>query len=102
MAVMMARDSWTDERLDDLKATVDAGFAEMRTEFRTMRAELKQMRAEFQEESRKQRVEFQEDMRELRTGMGETQRLILQAGAALWSTSMIGFLGILATIITKF
>ena len=44
---MMAREAWTDERLDDLNKKVDnldyrmeAGFAEMRTEFRAMRAEL--------------------------------------------------------------
>ncbi|HET9152785.1 MAG TPA: hypothetical protein VFN85_01565 [Solirubrobacterales bacterium] len=54
----MAREVWTDERLDDLKETVnqrfdevdrkvdnldrrmEAGFAEMRGEFRALRAEL--------------------------------------------------------------
>jgi flagellar capping protein FliD len=57
MAVM-AREAWTDQRLDDFRGTVnqrfdevdkkvdnldrrmEAGFAEMRTEFRAMRAEL--------------------------------------------------------------
>jgi flagellar capping protein FliD len=44
---VMARETWTDERLDDLNKKIDsldhrmeAGFAEMRTEFRAMRAEL--------------------------------------------------------------
>jgi hypothetical protein len=44
MAVM-AREAWTDERLDDLNERVgrlevrmDAGFAEMRQEFRAVRA----------------------------------------------------------------
>lgn len=111
MAVM-ARESWTDERLDDLNAKVDIGFAEMRSEFRGLRAELKEMRGDFQQESRELRTEFkaemremrsefQEDMRELRTGTGETQRLILRSAAALWSTSMIGFLGVIATVATK-
>lgn len=40
----MARETWTDERLDDLNRRVDAGFAEMREEFRAVRAE---MRGEF-------------------------------------------------------
>lgn len=39
MAVM-AREGWTDERLDDLNQKVDAGFKETREEFRAIRAEL--------------------------------------------------------------
>ena len=36
----MARDSWTNERLDDLKTTVDEGFRDNRAEFRAIRADL--------------------------------------------------------------
>jgi hypothetical protein len=39
MAVM-AREAWTDERLDDLKGSVDTGFAEVRAEFRAVRGEI--------------------------------------------------------------
>jgi hypothetical protein len=46
MAVM-ARETWTDERLDDLNGRagrieerLDAGFAEMRAEFRAVRMEM--------------------------------------------------------------
>lgn len=46
MAVM-AREAWTDERLDDLnvrvgriEARMDAGFAEMRQEFSALRSDL--------------------------------------------------------------
>lgn len=49
MAVM-ARETWTDERLDDLNGRVgriedrmDAGFAEMRQEFVAVRAEMASM-----------------------------------------------------------
>jgi tetrahydromethanopterin S-methyltransferase subunit B len=49
MAVM-AREAWTDERLDDLNKKVDnldhrmeAGFAEMREEFRAVRGELSRL-----------------------------------------------------------
>ncbi|HEY5941743.1 MAG TPA: hypothetical protein VIT89_02630 [Solirubrobacterales bacterium] len=40
MAVM-AREVWTDERLDDLNKRVDEGFKENREEFRAVRAEMK-------------------------------------------------------------
>jgi hypothetical protein len=42
MAVM-AREVWTDERLDDLNKRVDDGFSEMREEFRALRAEIHQL-----------------------------------------------------------
>ncbi|HEX6455300.1 MAG TPA: hypothetical protein VF009_02130 [Solirubrobacterales bacterium] len=42
MAVM-AREAWTDERLDDLNKKVDDGFRDMREEFRAVRAELSRL-----------------------------------------------------------
>jgi hypothetical protein len=46
----MAREAWTDERLDDLNTRVDrlerrmdAGFAEMREEFRGLRADIQHL-----------------------------------------------------------
>lgn len=36
----MARETWTDERLGDLAAKVDKGFAEARVEVRDLRAEM--------------------------------------------------------------
>ena len=39
MAVM-AREVWTDERLDDLNRRVDEGFKETREEFRAVRSDL--------------------------------------------------------------
>lgn len=39
MAVM-AREAWTDERLDDLNARVDRGFDEVKGEIRDLRAEM--------------------------------------------------------------
>jgi hypothetical protein len=40
MAVM-AREAWTDERLDDLKEHMDEGFREVKAELRATRIELK-------------------------------------------------------------
>jgi hypothetical protein len=39
MAVM-ERQSWTDERLDDLSAHMDVGFREVREEIRALRSEM--------------------------------------------------------------
>lgn len=39
MAVM-AREAWTDERLDDLNAKVDKGFDEVKGEIRELRSEM--------------------------------------------------------------
>jgi len=78
MAVM-ARDSWTDQRLDDLNQRVaaldrrmEAGFAGIREEFRATRAE-----------------------------NAAARRTMLQVAAAIWVTALVGFLGVIATVITQ-
>lgn len=40
MAVV-AREAWTDERLDDLQKHMDEGFHEVKAEIRSLRAEVK-------------------------------------------------------------
>jgi hypothetical protein len=45
MAVM-AREAWTDERLDDLKVRVERGFDEVKGEVREVRGEIRELRAE--------------------------------------------------------
>jgi hypothetical protein len=62
------REKWTDERLDDLNHRVTDGFRRVDT-----------------------------DLRELRGDMKATQRLIIQVGAGLFGTMVIGFLSLLAT-----
>jgi hypothetical protein len=42
MAVMVPREKWTDERLDDLNAKVDRGFAETKAEMREGFAEMRE------------------------------------------------------------
>jgi hypothetical protein len=71
MAVM-ARDSWTDERLDDLKHTVDEGFKDMRAEFRAVRGEI-----------------------------AATNRTLTQVSYAMFGTMLAGFLGTIATILAQ-
>jgi hypothetical protein len=50
MTVMMPREKWTDERLDDLNKKVDDGFAdtkaEMRAGFARVDGEIKELRSE--------------------------------------------------------
>jgi hypothetical protein len=70
----MARETWTDERLDDLKERVDDGFRETREEFRAVRSEMNQQFAAL-------------------------QRLMLQLAGGMFATFVIGFLGIFATIL---
>lgn len=68
------REKWSDERLDDLNARVAEGF---------------------------QRVDA--DLRELRTDMNSCfeaiQRLIIQVGGGMFGTMVIGFIGLIVTMV---
>ena len=77
MAVM-AREEWTDKRLDDLNKKVDDGFKEMRTEFRALRSE----------------------MTEIRSELGALNRTIHQFLFAVVGTIFLGFMGTIAALIT--
>ena len=72
--VMMEREKgrWSDDRHDDLSDKVDEGFKDMREEFRALRGE-----------------------------MAAEGRALFQVGAAMWITSVVGFLGVIATVLTK-
>jgi hypothetical protein len=74
MAIAMMprdRESWNDNRLDDLNHKVEEGFKDMREEFRALRSE-----------------------------MAADRRALVQVGGAIWITSVLGFLGVIATIAT--
>ena len=82
MAVM-AREAWTDERLDDLNGRVgrletrmDAGFGEMRQEFVAVRAEMK------------------EEFRAVRSDLTHLTYSLI-------GTMLVGFLGTIAAIVTQ-
>jgi uncharacterized coiled-coil DUF342 family protein len=81
MAVM-AREAWTDERLDDLNKKVDEGFTEIRTEFRAVRREL--------------RVE----MGEVRSEIAALNNTIHQFMFAMVGTVFLGFCGTIAALIS--
>lgn len=81
MAVM-AREAWTDERLDDLNKKVDEGFkeirAEMREEFQGVRGEMAQVRAE----------------------IGAFNRTVIQFAWAVVGTMFLSSMGTIAALIT--
>jgi hypothetical protein len=55
---VMVRETWTDERLDDLSKKVDEGFARVDSDIRELRAEIGVMRTENQQECLKLRSEI--------------------------------------------
>lgn len=66
MAVM-AREIWTDERLDDLSRKVDEGFARVDADMRELRVEISSMRKENQQEFLKLRGEIKSEGLEVRS-----------------------------------
>ncbi|HEY3492681.1 MAG TPA: hypothetical protein VGK43_06990 [Solirubrobacterales bacterium] len=79
----MARDVWTDERLDDLNKKVDEGFRETREEFRASRVEMK---SEFQA---------------VRVEIGDLNRNLMHLTWGLIGTMLVGFLGTITAIVTQ-
>ena len=81
MAVM-AREAWTDDRLDDLNRRVDGGFKDMRAE---MREEFRGIRSE---------------IAELRTEIGAFNRTVIQFAWGVVGTMFLGSMGTIAALIT--
>jgi hypothetical protein len=93
MAVM-ARETGTDERLDDLNKKVDDGFREMREEFRAVRAEMK---GEFQSI----RAEMAGELQGIRAEIATMNRNLMQLTWGLIGTMLVGFLGTIVAIATQ-
>ena len=100
----VAREAWTDERLDDLTQRVDEGFnrterefqavrLEMRTEFAAVRSEMK---TEFSS-ARSEIGELRSEVVEVRSDINALTRTIAQAGFGMAGALLIGFLGVIAT-----
>jgi hypothetical protein len=86
MAVM-AREVWTDERLDDLNRRVDEGFKETRVEFRALRLEMK--------------GEFQSVGADLGGQIAALQRMTFQLFTGMIVTLVLGFGGMIVTLLTQ-
>jgi hypothetical protein len=77
------RDTWTDERLDDLNHRVDGGFKEVVNEFRALRLE---MRTEFAA---------------VRAEAAAMNRTMLQVVLGGFGVMLVGFAGTIAAIIVQ-
>lgn len=93
MAVM-ARETWTDERLDDLVKRIDKGFDETKIEIRDLRAEMDKGFARVDSDIRELRVE----MRQMRADMKEGFDRMDARFDALQRTMIICFAGIAGSI----
>ena len=72
----MERAVWTDERLDDLSRRMDAGFDRIDADVRELRLEL-------------------------RTDIGSLQSTILRGGGGMIATMLVGFLSVIAAVLTS-
>lgn len=89
---MLVREAWTDERLDDLKASMEAEFAELRADMRSMRGEIGAVRAEI--------GEVREEVGELRGEMNakfDALNRTLQISFGLMGAVLAGILGLIGT-----
>lgn len=84
------RESWTDDRLDDLNGKVDAFRLETRTEFKAVRAEMK-------EEFKAVRGEMKAGFDRIDERFDALQRTLLQISGGVIATLIAGFAGVVAT-----
>jgi chromosome segregation ATPase len=115
-ATMNPRETWTDERLDDLKGSVDGGFRDNHDEFRALRAEIRSesqalraeiksesqaLREEIKSESHALREEIKSESHAVRGEIGALNRSIHQLTTSLVGAMLVGFLGTIAAIVTQ-
>lgn len=116
----MAREIWTDERLDDLNKRVDQGFNETREEFRAVRSEMKsefqavraemkgefqavraEMKSEFQTVRAEMKGEFQAVRSDLGGQISALQRMTFQLFAGMMLTLVLGFGGMIVALLNQ-
>lgn len=94
---LMSRESWTDERLDDLNGRVSDGFRQVDERFRQIDKRFEQVDRRFE------RVE--DEIKDLRTEMNarfdSMQRSMMQAVVALSVGMLAGFGGLAGLIATQ-
>jgi hypothetical protein len=109
MAVM-AREAWTDQRLDDLneriagiERRVETGFASMQSEFKGVRDEMnagfKSVREEMQAGFKEAAAESVSIRRDMADQFSAQNRMIMQLAGGMFATMIVGFLGTIATIL---
>ena len=83
MAVM-AREAWTDERLDDLVKRMDTGFDEVKGEIRDVKAEIREVKAEV--------AEFRQEMNARFDSMQQTLMICFAGLGGSIAASAVGAL----------
>ncbi len=78
----MARETWTDERLDDLKDGMHREFDQVHTEFRDLRSD---MSTEFCEERLHTNTEFRELRSEMNSRFDSMQRTIVLGNISIFA-----------------
>lgn len=91
------RDSWTDERLDDMNHRMDEGFSRVDQELRLIRSEIGTLRSETRGEAETLRVEMNAQFTALNTRIDSLQRLMIQVGGGMIAAFLAGFAGLIAT-----
>jgi hypothetical protein len=86
------REQWTDERLDDMRDHMTAGFDRLDADLRELRSE---MRSDMNGLRSDMRSEFADVRNEMSIRFEATQRLIIQVGAGMFGTMAVGFVGLL-------
>ena len=104
MAVM-AREAWTDERMDDLATRVDKGFDAVKAEIRTQRAYTDRGFDEVKAEIRTQRAytdwgfaEVKGEIREVKGEVGELRKEMHARFDSMQQTLMVCFAGLAGSI----
>ncbi|TMK63075.1 MAG: hypothetical protein E6G07_02035 [Actinobacteria bacterium] len=85
----MERSAWTDERLNDLAATLDTSVKLVHDEIRALREDTRQELRGLREEVREDFRDLRQDIRDLRADFSAWQRQIAQIGWAL-AAALIG------------
>jgi hypothetical protein len=83
MRVERSRETWTDERLDDLSRRMDDGFRRVDADIRSLRAEVS---ARF--DAQDARIDGRFD---------SLQRTMIQVGGGIIATMIVGFISVLAS-----
>ncbi len=81
--------SWTDERLEERFDRIDQRFDEVDRRFEAVDRRFDRVDADFRE--------LRAEMAGLNGRFDATQRLIVQVGGGMIATTLVGFLGIIAT-----
>ncbi len=98
------RQSWTDDRLDDLNVKVDRGFAQVDKQFEAVDKRFEQVDKRFDEIDRrfeKVNDEFVAVRREMKEGFETLHRAIIQVLITMVTFMAAGFSGLIVLIATQ-